>query len=477
MRGEGGLEGKALQTIKRHRMLSPGDRVVVSVSGGADSVALLLFLSGLSGKIPLDLHVFHLDHMLRGPQSAGDAEFTGSLADELGLPARLEAVDVPDVTRDWDRSPEDAARMVRIGRLLDYAREVEADRVAAGHTADDQVETFLMRVVQGAGITGLGGIPPVSGLTVRPLIDVWRWEVEEYCSRMNVVPRQDSSNLDRRYLRNRVRLDLIPYLVGEYGPGVKDVILREVEALGVDREFIGRQVEEAFDRTADVREGEARIEIEALTALPASLGRGVVREAWARLMPLESNLSWRHVADILEKVVGGATGARLDLPRRAEVEREYGHLVLRTAGGRESGGESGEDDAVQSVPVPGKVRLAGAGMTLEASFVDAGEVELDEGPLVEFVRADLVFPLTVRAPRPGERFHPLGSPGSRKVSDFLIDRKVPRRMRRKCRLVLSGGEVVWVAGYRLDERFRLRPTDSMAVRLILDRDREYDGSG
>ncbi len=480
MRDEGGLRGKALQSIKRYRMLSPGDRVVVGVSGGADSVALLLFLSGLSGTIPLDLHVFHLDHMLRGPESVGDAEFTGRLAEELGLPVRLEAVDVCEVTGDWGRSPEDAARMVRIGRLLDYAREVEADAVASGHTADDQVETFLMRVIQGAGLTGLGGISPVSGLIVRPLINVWRWEVEEYCSQMNVVPRRDSSNLDRKYLRNRIRLDLIPYLVDKYGSGVKEVIWREVESLAVDREFIGRQVADAFDRAAEVGGGEVRIEIEALMSLPESLRRGIVREGWARLMPFESNLSWRHIADILEKVAGGATGARLDLPRRVEVEREYGHLILRAvpAGeGRDGGVEPGGDDIIVHVPVPGGARLPGAGMTLEASFVDAGEVELDQGPLIEFIRSDLALPLEVRAPRPGERFHPLGSPGSRKVSEFLIDIKVPRRRRRECRLVLSGGEVVWVAGYRLDERFRLRPTDSKALRLILRRDREYDGSG
>jgi len=485
MRDEGALRGKALQSIKRYRMLSPGDRVVVGVSGGADSVALLLFLSGLSGTIPLDLHVFHLDHMLRGPESAGDAEFTGCLAGELGLPARIEAVDVREITGDWGRSPEDAARMVRIGRLLDYAREVEADAVASGHTADDQVETFLMRVIQGAGLTGLGGISPVSGLIVRPLINVWRREVEEYCSRMNVIPRRDSSNLERRYLRNRIRLDLIPYLVDEYGSGVKEVIWREVESLAVDREFIEHQVADAFERAAEVGGGEVRIEIEVLMSLPESLRRGIVRKGWARLMPFESNLSWRHISDILEKVAGGATGARLDLPRRMEVEREYGQLILRAPShtsslegeGCDGGVEPGEGDVVLSVPVPGSARLPGAGMTLEASFVDAGEVELDRGPLIEFVRSDLALPLEVRAPRPGERFHPLGSPGSKKVSDFLIDLKVPRRRRRQCRLVLSGGDVVWVAGYRLDEHFRLRPTDSKALRLILHRDREYDESG
>lgn len=473
MGAEGDLEGKALRAIERYGMLSPGDTVVVSVSGGADSVALLLFLNHLARTLSLDLRVFHLDHMLRGSESAGDAEFTERLARELGLDVRLEAVDVDEVTREWDRSPEDAARVVRLERLFDFAQEAEADRVAVGHTADDQVETFLMRVVQGAGLTGLGGISPVSGIVVRPFIEVWRWEVEEYCSRRNVVGRLDSSNLDERYLRNKVRLSLIPFLVGEFGPGVKEVILREVESLGVDREFVGRRVEEAFDRTAVVEDGEVHIDLQALLELPDSLGRGVVREAWARLMPRMSNLSWRHVANILEKVAGGASGARLDLPRSVVAEREYGRVILRMSGDEEKGGE----DAVVSVPVPGAARLPGTGMTLEASLVEAGDVDLGAGPACEFVRPDLALPLEVRPPRPGDRFHPLGSPGSRKVADFFIDIKLPRRVRRRCRLVLSGGEVVWVAGHRLDERFRLRPADRRAVRLLLRRDDEYDVAG
>jgi len=464
------LEDRALSTIKRYRMLEGGERVVVSVSGGPDSVALLVFLHGLAAEMRLDLHVFHLDHMIRGQESAADARFVVELASELGLPCRALAVDVRAEAQGSGRSPQDAAREVRMAALREFAGEVAAGRIATGHTADDQVETFLMRVVQGAGLRGLGGIPSVSGPVVRPLIEVWRDEVEEYCARVGVAPRTDSSNLDPSYLRNQVRLSLVPFLTAEFGPRIKEVILREVESLALDREFVGEQAARAFDLAGAVSGGEVRLNIGRLLSLPAALQRGVLREAWARMVPGEPSLGWRHVLDILEKVVAGRTGAVLDLPGPLVVEREYKEVVFRRAG------EAGEYPPSE-LPVPGTVRPGGAGFVLEARLVRRDDVELGPDPHVEFARPDLELPLEVRAPRPGDRFHPLGSTGTRKLKDFFIDIKLPRAQRKRCPLVLSGGQVLWVAGHRLDERFRLREFDSEAVMLIMRPDGEYDLRG
>ena len=465
MNTDTGLEIKALETIKRYRMLAGAERVVVSVSGGPDSVALLYFLSGLAAGMGLELFVFHLDHMFRGEDSAADAAFVEGLSGELGLPSRAFAVDVPSMVRDSGRSPQDVARKVRLARLMSYADEVSADRVALGHTADDQVETFLMRMIQGAGLSGLGGIPPVSGRIIRPLIDVWRDEVEEYCEKKGVKPRLDSSNLDNTYLRNRVRNRLVPVLEGEFGPGVTEVILREVESLALDGRFVGEHTEEAFGRLAQERDDEVRLDAEELGDLPEALQRGVLRRAWAELMPEESPIAWRHVIDVLEKVVGGHTGARLDLPRSVVAEREYGDIVFRIE--KE---EEGEALAPIVLEEPGSVRLPGSGMVFSAREVDIGEVEFGGDPMVEFVRPDLSFPLEARHPAAGDRFHPLGAPGAKKLSDFFTDIKLPRRERTSCWLILSGGLPVWVVGHRLDERFRLSGEEKRAIRLSVIRE-------
>jgi tRNA(Ile)-lysidine synthase len=327
-----------------------------------------------------------------------------------------------------------------------------------------------MRAVQGAGLTGLGGIPPVSGLFIRPLIEIWRIQVEEYCHAMRVTPRLDSSNLQTSYLRNRIRLSLLPYLVSEFGASVKDVILREVESLALDRDFLLEQSAQAFDLACGESQDEVRLDIPRLLSLPPALRRGVVRLAWSRAMPLEQGLSWRHVLDILEKVVGGSTGARLDLPGPLVAEREYDELVFRPE-------ESEAEYPPESLTVPGAVKLPWAGVMIEACRVGRDAVKLTRDPMVEYIRPGLELPLEVRAPLPGDRFRPLGSSGARKLKDFFIDIKLPRVRRKRCPVVLSGGEVVWVAGHRLDERFRLSDDAAEAVMLIMRPLDEYDLAG
>jgi tRNA(Ile)-lysidine synthase len=465
------LERKSLDTIERYRMLDRGDRVVVSVSGGQDSVALLLMLHSLGEAWKLELFVFHLDHMFRGDESAADARFVADLVEGLGLPSRIAAVDVPSMLVGTGSSPQDLARSVRMELLAGYADEVGARRVATGHTADDQVETFLMRVVQGAGLTGLCAIPPVNGRTIRPLIDVWRDEAAAYCRALGVETRLDSSNERGVYLRNRIRLNLIPNMSAEFGAGVKDVILREIQALSIDREYIDAEARKAFDEVARVGKAEVRIVIEALEELPRALAGRVVRQAWNRLFPERTGLSWRHVADIFEKVARGSTGAAIDLPGLAVAEREYGELVLR-AGGRADERASGGHEV--ELRVPGSVRPPWSPFRISAAEVRAAGHPFDPDPAVELIRSDVTIPLTVRAPLPGDRFHPLGSPGSRKLSDFFTDIKLPRRLRACCPLVLSAGEIVWVAGQRLDGRFRLEPGAARAIELRIGSSDEYD---
>lgn len=433
--------------------------MLVSVSGGPDSVALLHFLSGIAGGMDLTLAVFHADHMLRGEESTEDARFVREMAEGMGLTRRNVTIDVKKEIKETGRSPQDAARALRLEKLLDFADEWDADRVAVGHTADDQVETFLMRVVQGAGLTGLASIGPMSGKIIRPLIDVWRFEVEAYLEQKGIAYRVDRTNLETAYLRNRIRLKLLPCFVSEFGDVVKEVILREVESLGLDREYLQEQARGALEQAARFEEYEIRIDRDRLLEMPPSLQRGVLREAWTRLLPGEPMLSWQHVVDITEKVVHGASGAAIDLPRDSVAEHEYDEIVIRC---REQQQE--EEHPPVALPVPGSVSLPWGGR-IAAELVDVTEADFSGDADEEYVRPDISSPLTVRTPRPGDRFRPLGSPFQRKLKNFFIDIKLPRRERRRVSLVLDEDRVVWVSGLRLDDRYRLRPTDRKAVRL------------
>lgn len=465
--GEAALEAKARGTIDRYGMLSGGERVIVSVSGGPDSVALLLCLASMAPALGLELAVFHLDHMFRGEVSADDASFVERLAGGMGVPSHIVTVDIPSLVL-RGQSAQDIARSVRLEKLYEYADEIGADRIAIGHTADDQVETLLMRLVQGAGLTGLGGMEPVRDRIIRPLIEVWKHEVESYLEDRGVEPRRDESNLDEKYLRNRIRAKLVPLLVDEFGESVREVLLREVESLSLDRGYLSERGAEAFSKVATVRTGEVRLERDGLLALHPALERMVLREAWSTLLPGMTSLSWTHLRDVIEKVVAGGTGAALDLPGGAVVEREYGELVFRLAV------RGMEPPGPVVLEGPGKVMLPGTGTSLEVGPVEAGDVSFSGDPNVEYVRPDTEFPLEVRAIAPGDRFRPLGSPGTRKLGDFLTDRKVPRRERSGRMVVVSKGEIVWVVGLRLDERFRLERGEKSALRLRVVPDGEYD---
>jgi len=457
----GDLEGKARRTIERYGMLAGGERVVVSVSGGPDSVALLTFLNDLAPEMRLTLSVFHLDHMIRGEESREDAEFVQRLAERMGLESSIIEVDVRG-SAGKGRSPQDAARIIRLENLLDFAERWGADKVAVGHTADDQVETFLMRVVQGAGLTGLAGIGPVSGKIIRPLIDCWRFDVEDYLARKDVLARLDRTNMELAYLRNRVRLKLIPCFVSEFGEAVKDVIRREVESLAVDREMFQGLSRAALEEAGTTEQDEVHLDRQKLLALSPSLQRGVIREAWGRLRPNDPMLGWRHVADISEKVVLGSTGAAIDLPRNTVAEREYDDVVLRPR-------EPLEPPLPQiELAVPGSVELPG-GIVLEAKYVRRGEVAFHGDGNVEYARPDVELPLRVRGPLPGDRFRPLGVPYQRKLKDFFIDNKLPRRERRMVPIVMEGDNIVWVAGHRLDDRYKVRESDERALMLRLGR--------
>jgi tRNA(Ile)-lysidine synthase len=444
-------------------MLQGKERVVVSVSGGPDSVSLLLFLVDLAEEIDLELAVFHLDHMIRGEESKQDAEFVKDLADGLGLPSEITAVDVRKESEGEGRSPQDAARVIRLERLLDFVDRWGGDRAAVGHTADDQVETFLMRVVQGAGLTGLAAIGATSGRIIRPLIETWRCEVDYFLAERSVSVRLDRSNLEVNYLRNRVRLNLIPCIVSEFGEATKEVILREVESLAIDREMFQQLAREAMSSVVALDEGRFRIDRAKLLDLSPSLQRGVIREVWARLMPDEPMISSRHVADVMEKIVNGNSGAAIDLPRGTVAEREYDAVVV---GCREPEGEAFPS---VSLDVPGEARLPG-GIVIEASMVDAADMAFDGDPDAEFIRPDLDLPLEVRGSRPGDRFRPLGSPYQRKLKDYFIDEKLPRRERSRVPLVIESGHIVWIAGHRLDDRYKVRPSDRTVVRLRLKRE-------
>lgn len=455
------------ETIATHEMLVGGETVLIGVSGGPDSLVLLHILSRLAPAYALQLHVFHLNHLMRGAAAEADAAFVARTAEQLGLPATVLSSDVPAYIKANNVSPEDGARQVRRELLRQVADEIGADRIALGHNADDRVETFLMRLLRGAGLDGLRSIPPVNGQIIRPLSDVWRADIEAYCLKAGLQPRTDETNLELDITRNKVRHELLKLLEAEYNPNIRAELRREMSSIDEDAALLSDLAHQAFTAAAERDKALIRLDRNALAALPVALQRRLIRLAALELAGDPQPLGFAHVADILAKVMEGKSGAVLDLPGGLSAAREYDTIVIKV-----SAPESAADKPVGSetvLSVPGVTTLPGTPYSVDARFADPSEFNKDAGPDVAWLDASLMQDtITARQRRPGDRIQPLGMRGRKKLSDLFIDEKTARDRRILEPVIETGGQIAWVASHRIDERFKVTAATKkiLVLRLV-----------
>jgi tRNA(Ile)-lysidine synthase len=438
----------AERTIRRHAMLAGGETLVVGVSGGADSVALLYVLTRLA--LALRLHVLHVDHGLRS-DSARDGEFVQALGARLAVPVDVVRVGVAG------GSVEAAARAARHAALEAAADRVGASRIALGHTADDQAETLIMRVLEGTGVRGLAGIPPVRGRLIRPLLESRHRDAVATLAAAGLPWLEDPSNRDLRFFRNRVRHTLMPGLVEASGGDV-------VAQLG----RLARRAREAIDaldgvaaaelaRIAREDEGALVLSRSALAALPRPIAAEVLRVAAARLGSRAPLRAWGHRG--LRRILAETS------PRRPF---RLGGVVVEVSGDRvRVGATRAPALASRDLAVPGRVELPEIGRALEAVVIAAADYAVPrERDRVAFDAAGLPSRLLVRPRRRGDRFRPFGG-GDRRLKSFLIDAKVARWDRDRLPLVDSGRDIVWVAGVRRGAAAPVTPRTHSVVELRL----------
>lgn len=448
---------KVQQTVNKYHMISSGDRIVVAVSGGADSVALLYCLMALVNERDFQLFVVHVNHMLRGAEAEEDAEYVTKLVERHNLPYSVRRVDVGHLAKTMATSKQDAARTLRYRVLEEEANKWGANKIALGHHADDQAETILLHLLRGTGLEGLVGMQPVrDGRYIRPLLEVTRQEIEDYCSKNCLEYRTDRSNLEPVYLRNRIRLELMPLLRRDYNPALVRGLSRLANLAREDSHFLNQEAGKAFERVAAVQNnGRVVLEIAQLSALPKALQRRVLIMAWKKVSGEHANPEFERVDEALNLACLGLTGQSIELPRRVYVEKSYGMLIVRP-----SLGHNGvEKEFAYLLPVPGKITVPELDLTVQAEFVSGCPTSSGQSggeTRRVFLDADkITSPLVVRNRRAGDRFYPLGAPGHKKLKDFFIDAKIPREFRQKALLVCSKDEIIWVAGMRLAEPYRI----------------------
>jgi tRNA(Ile)-lysidine synthase len=460
---------KVIATCRRYSMIKGGEHILVGLSGGPDSVCLLSVLQRVREQFKLRMSALYIDHGLRPGETEKETEFCRNLCSGLSIPFIAKGIGIRSYAKEQKLNIQEAARQLRYRTFDEAALEINARLIALGHTADDQAETLLMRLFRGSGPTGLAGIPPVRNHIIRPLIEVRRKEIEDFLETERIPYIVDSSNLKEDYLRNKIRRSLMP-IMQEYNPDIIGTLSKTALIFRDEERYFEILVTKTLMKMISRKTG-SRIELflAPFEIMDKVLMRKVLRRAIDATHGLRG-ISFIHIEDIIELIKQGKPGDRLFLPKGIRVIKEYATMVLTS-----------DPPAVlsdYSLAVPGETILKEAGVLIKASLADSGEPAAGTDDMALWISqgifdADrLRLPLQVRPRKDGDCFYPSGFGRKKKLQDFFVDRKIPRDERNRVPLILSGDDIIWVVGYRGDERFRVTEETKNILKLEVKKIRD-----
>lgn len=440
----------------------PGDTIIVAISGGADSTALLHVLN--DSCFELRLVAVYIDHGLRPHETGSEIKFVRNCTAQLKIPFVVRQVNVHTLQEKEKCSPEEAARIARYSELERLRQEYHAAFIAVAHTADDQVEELLIRLIRGTGLKGLSGMSPQNGNIIRPLLTQSKTSLVEYLTEKKLGFCHDSSNDERTFLRNKVRLDLLPLLEKDFNPSIRNTILQTTEILQQDEDLLATISDDSFQELTSFEQDDKNC----LTSLAISKSGFVEEHPAIQRRVLESccwkmgnRPSFRTIHQLQDLIGNGTNGAQLHLAQGLRV-----HLIDDTirffypAGKRpfRGDGTSAHAEVRYSIINPGHYQFSELGRELMVAILDKTECDFTRSDTL-FAGADsLSFPLTLRSAQPGERFRPYGSPGSKKIARILNDMKIRADIRGCYPLLTCGDRLIAIVGARLADDFKVTAT-------------------
>ena len=466
------LVNKLKKSIAGQNLLAPGDRCLLGVSGGPDSMALLHLFAELADDLALSLVVAHADHGLRPGEAEAEAGLVRAAADALGCPFIFRALPVRAFAAEQRLSIEDAARRLRYQFFAEAAAEQGAGRIVVAHTADDQAEEILIRLLRGSGRAGLSGMEPLrAGRLIRPLLGLAKKELLAYLAQRHIPYCLDSSNQERIYLRNRVRLDLLPYLRERFNPNIDACLRRTGAILGAEEELLARLADQAHAAVVSEEGGEAAcltLALRPFSRQPLALQRRILEKScWQ----LGCRPSFAQIDQLFRLALAGGEGSMTHLAGGVRVRREgvalrffypQGEMALR---GNLLAPE--EPGFFMEIGGAGTYLLKEIGMRILVEELPGLPADWRaQAPQVQYLNGEaLRFPLSLRAFRPGDRFWPQGAPGHKKVGDFFTDRKIPMAQRRRLPLLVDQLGIVALLGLRTDQRCAVTGQEGRVFRV------------
>lgn len=471
------LEEIVAEFIRRQELFAGAERILLAVSGGADSIALVHLLAALKarGWIEPELVCAHINHQLRGPASDADERFVVEQANRLQVPVVARAIDVRGCAQTHGLSIETAARRLRLTNLGEMARDHRCTWVCTGHQRNDNAETVLHRLRRGTGFRGLAGIRPMRWVgdlrLASPLLCATRQEIVQYLQRRQLRWREDQTNVDTAYTRNYIRHRLLPFLQQEAQGCLIDELSELAASAQKLHDRVEREAEEAWSRFVEPGEDKIAIHATELASLPRLVAVELIRRMLVSMTVGERNLTQAHYRSILQLARGNVGGESVPLPGGFLARRQDERIVLGPAEPTGGVARAAPSPAPMVLQVPGKMRFAGREVearVLSRPEVDAVRIKGDRNRFTEYLDLDRVKqPIVVRTRQPGDRFQPLGMAGEKKIGKFLTTAKVPRDLREQILIFADRERIVWVCPVRLSERAKITDRTQRVLQLTI----------
>ncbi|TCO71354.1 tRNA lysidine(34) synthetase TilS [Marinisporobacter balticus] len=444
---------KFLETIEKNRMIEKGEGIVIGVSGGPDSISLLHLLWRIKETYRVNLYVVHLNHQFRGKEADSDADYVKIFCEKLGIKSFIFSKNVLKYSKEKAITFEEAGREIRYHLFDQVMKETKSKKIAVAQNMDDQAETVLMRLMRGAGLEGLGAIDYVRDeKIIRPLLNISRQEIEAYCEENSLYPRTDKTNLEAVYTRNRIRLELIPYIEKHFNVNIKETLARTANLLKEDKDFINLAVKQEYESIAKKTISEIRMDKGEFLKKHRAIQKRILREAILELSGDLKNVQNKHIEGLIKLIQNGHVGASLDLPKGLVAIRAYTNFCIS-----KRKREIERKDFEYNINVGETLNIKELNADIKATIVEQGDSKIIEKKEYKqsFDWCKFKNNLILRNRRAGDRFIPLGMQGSKKLKDFFIDEKIPRDIRDQIPLVCDGDEIIWIIGYRMSENYKV----------------------
>ncbi|HCQ5685557.1 TPA: tRNA lysidine(34) synthetase TilS [Clostridioides difficile] len=443
---------KVLSTINKHNLIQKGDKIVLGLSGGPDSVCLLHVLNRLKKDFNIEIYAAHLNHQIRGIEAQKDALYVSKLCEDMGIVFFVKSINVPKYCENEGLSLEEGARKLRYEMFYEIKDKIKANKIAIGHNLNDQAETVMMRVMRGTGLKGLKGIDYIrDNCIIRPILDVERNEIEEYCEAYNLNPRIDKTNLENIYTRNKIRLDLLPYMKDNFNSNVIESIVRMSNSLKSDNDYIEKEAEAKFREVSNIKEkGFVEINLDDFVCLHDAIKVRVLRNSIKHILGDTNFVDQRHIEDIMSLEDNSKVNKMLTLPRNIFVYRKKDSIILTN---EEIVNE--EIEFYYNVPSNGFIKIKELKQIIETQVMSIDRyksMKLDnssKGFDFNKVKGGIV----IRSRRQGDKIKL--AMGSKKVKDLFIDLKIPREERCKIPIITDSEGIICVGDYKISENYKI----------------------